>query len=274
GVLLRASRWHVLLRRGGSTPSIALESVLVSVFFTGVLPFRAGEPMRVLYVARRTGASLLSVSSALVLERVLDLAVLASLAVGFAFGSLPGSRIEPTGIALAAALAMLAACLLALALLPAPERRLRASRRAPRWAEAVAGIRGGLKSLQSKGDAASAVVLSALLWALAPVSSQLVFAAAGVATSYRDNVLVLLAIAFAVALPSSPGFIGTFHGGFMLAAIALGIDVSAAAAAAIVSHALSQGPFMVAGAAVIALRGRALVAGTLEDPPVPDASAT
>lgn len=74
--------------------------------------------------------------------------------------------------------------------------------------------------------------------------------------------LVLLAITFAVALPSSPGFVGTFRRGFMLAASALGIDRNAAAATAIVTHGLSQGPFIVAGAAVVALHGRALVAGT------------
>jgi uncharacterized membrane protein YbhN (UPF0104 family) len=262
GVVVRAARWHVLLRRCGSTPSVALESVLVSVFFTGVLPFRAGEPMRVLYVARRTGASVLAISAALVLERILDIAVLASLAAGFTFGSLPGSRLESPGIVITAALAMLGACLLASRLLPVLERRLHSSGRAPRWLKATAGIREGLGALQSKGDAVSTLALSVLLWTLAPVSSRLIFSAAGVATSYRDNVLVLLAITFAVALPSSPGFVGTFHGGFMLAASALGIDRNAAAAAAIVLHGLSQGPFILAGAAVVARHGRALVAGT------------
>ena len=79
--LLRAERWRLLLVFNGAAPSRLECHALTCVGYMGnnVLPARAGDAMRVIYMAPRAAASARTVIGTLVAERVLDVAVLFSL---------------------------------------------------------------------------------------------------------------------------------------------------------------------------------------------------
>src|SRR5437763_9349455 len=79
--LVRAERWRLLLRFNGAAPSRVDCHALTCVGYMGnnVLPARAGDAMRVLYMTPRAGASVRTVIGTLVAERVLDVVVLFSL---------------------------------------------------------------------------------------------------------------------------------------------------------------------------------------------------
>ena len=76
--LVRAERWRLLLLFNGASPSRLDCHALTCVGYMGnnVLPARAGDAMRVLYMAPRADASARTVIGTLVAERVLDVVVL------------------------------------------------------------------------------------------------------------------------------------------------------------------------------------------------------
>ncbi|MCL4235319.1 MAG: YbhN family protein [Deltaproteobacteria bacterium] len=264
GTLLRTWRWHVFLRRSGSTYRASLEAVLVSIFFNGLLPMRSGEAMRIAYFARRTGAGVLATTTGLVLERVLDLitistigAVAVSLTLGDRF---PGLPLPPAMLAVAA----VCACVVTLAggwtLSRHRDAVLGKSAEPGRVRRWLHDALGGLASLDSGASAAAVVALSFATWSVTTFPSVCVFYGAGIDVPLWAGFVIVLSIAFAIALPSSPGFIGTYHLGFIAGATLLGLPKDVSLAAAIVTHLLSQIPFIAAGGYVLATGGRSLLA--------------
>src|SRR3954452_12238346 len=109
--LVRAERWRLLLLFNGASPSRLDCHALVCVGYMGnnVLPARAGDAMRVLYMAPRAGVPARTVIGTLVAERVLDVAVLFSLyavlAVLLGAGTLSASHFAFAALVLAGVLA-------------------------------------------------------------------------------------------------------------------------------------------------------------------------
>jgi uncharacterized membrane protein YbhN (UPF0104 family) len=256
GTMARALRWHVLLRRSGSTLGASVEALLVGTFFTGVLPFRAGEAARVAYFAQRTGAPLASAAAALLLERALDVSTLgiAALAVLPPRARLPALALPPwafAGFGAAVAVALAAA---AWAL-----RRRSVSADAGGGGRFLARIReqalASLSFLSSGRDAALVVLLSLATWPLTALPGILVFRSAGVPVAFEEGLVILIVVTLAIALPSTPGFVGTFHAGFVLGAQVVGLRRDVSAPVALVTHLLFQVPFIIGGAAVLAAGG-------------------
>jgi glycosyltransferase 2 family protein len=264
GALVRSARWHLLMRRAGSTYAASLEAVLVSLFFNGVLPLRGGEAVRVLYFSRRTQAPVLATTTALVLERTLDLCALSIMAaifvteaIGNEFSGLP---LPPWGMG-AAAGSIICAMVgfgfwLRFRALRSEDKTLDQSFVARRFDEALRG----LEALGSKTDIALIIALSVGMWMLTVLPFIFFFMAFGVSITYSAGVIILLGIAFAIALPSSPGFVGTYHVGFVAGAALAGISKDAAIPPAFVSHLITQVPFIIAGGIVLATGGRAALA--------------
>lgn len=266
GTAIRSWRWHLFMRRSGSSMAASLESILVSIFFTGLLPLRTGEAMRVAYFSRRTGAPVLATASGLVLERVLDVVTIMALGgygvsvmVGDRF---PGLPFPPKVMGLAAVGACLAT--VAAGYILARRRAARphdlgpdASALRRRFSEAL----DGLSSLESAAGAVGVIGLSFAMWILTAVPSVAVFAAAGHPVPFQAGYVILVALAFAVALPASPGFVGTYHLGFIGGATLMGYPADVAAAVAIVTHLMSQVPFIIAGGVVLATGGRRVLGG-------------
>ncbi len=264
GALIRSLRWHLMMRRAGSTYGASLEAVLVSLFFNGVLPLRGGEAIRVLYFARRAKAPVLATTSALVLERMLDLASLSTMAaifvteaVGKEFSGLP---LPPKAMGAVAGGVICAMAIFGFWL------RYRAMRE-----PAAEGDRGfaakrldealrGLEALGSKRDILLIIALSVGMWMLTAAPFIFFFKAFGMTITYSASVIILLGITFAIALPSSPGFVGTYHVGFVAGAVLAGITKDAAVPPAFVSHLAAQLPFIIAGGIVLATGGRKVLA--------------
>lgn len=62
--------------------------------------------------------------------------------------------------------------------------------------------------------------------------------------------LILSLTALGTALPSSPGFVGTYHYFSALGVSTLGADPTTAASFALVAHAMAVAPYTVVGLAV------------------------
>lgn len=256
GTIARAFRWHLLMRGVGSTPAASAEAIFVSAFFSGLLPFRAGEVARVVYFNRRTGAPLTAAAAALLVERVLDVATLALFALVLlpSRTQLPELAFSPWGLGgvIAAATAVMAAA----AWWTRRPRRAEGSGAAHRgWARARDQARAALSFLASPRETAGVALLSVTSWLLSAIPVVLVFRAAGVHLPFESGMVVLLAVTLAIALPSTPGFLGTFHAGFVLGAQLVGVPRVVAAPVALITHLLFQIPFILAGAIVLTTAG-------------------
>lgn len=109
-----------------------------------------------------------------------------------------------------------------------------------------------LRQLSRPGRAVSLVILSALVWVLEGGVFISATHAAGVPLDLAGAFFALSTATLSTLLPSSPGYLGTFHFFAMQAAIAFGAAPASAAAFAILVHLMLWAPTTVAGFIVFA----------------------
>jgi len=250
GLIIRAFRWRLLLA-GGS--AIGLWS-LVSATFIGImannlLPARLGEVVRAWVLARRERTPVPTVLASIVVERLLDvvaaLALLGlALAVSSDLGGGAASTLKQTGQAVLLAVAVGVSALLIT--VHFRERLLRVGEgwtvRAghpwtsggmeliKRFLEGLYVLRGGLHAMAVAG-------LSLLVWVVAIASFHVMAKGFHLGLTLVQTTLVFVIVLFGIALPSTPGFVGTFHG-FCVAGLAMvaGTEPTLAAAYATLLH--------------------------------------
>ena len=216
-VIARAQRWVVLLDQDARLVD-AFWAQGVGYLFTNVLPLRMGEPARVLVMAARCRMPIMQVATTAVVERLLDTAtiVLALIAV------LPWMQVPVLvmRVGMACGGALLLAFVLLLCVVRfhhAGERFWRAlGARLPRlpveaivarWHEVVSG----LLPLTHWQKAIPACGWSLGCWALSMAMFWCVLRSFQADGTLIEATFMMVALAFAVAVPSSPGFIGIFQ---------------------------------------------------------------
>jgi uncharacterized membrane protein YbhN (UPF0104 family) len=203
----RAERWLALLHHNGVRPSRADAYGLVAVGYLGnnVLPARAGDAMRVVFLVPRARTDARTVIGTIVAERVLDVALLVGLFVVLTYGVLGGIGVPSAGrFAFAALLVAVLIALLAGAALVLNRRgRLR------RVVDFLAPM--GAATLRMRGrHGAELLAWSLLLWGLEWAAWWLTAEAVGLHLAVLDiGYLMGLATVF-VLVPSGPGYVGTF----------------------------------------------------------------
>ena len=192
-----------------------------------VFPLRMGEVVRAWYLARETGVSAAAVFGTVILERVIDTLMVVVLAMGVVLAGRGGQRRLPRDLCAAAAPArgaafaglgllrfapefFLRAAGLVLRPLPGARSRRRALDWLRRFQEGLGALRGGhppgldpallARDLAGGLDAAGDRGLLALDIDFPSRWEEIAAAWA-----------MLAAIGVAVAIPSTPGFIGPFH---------------------------------------------------------------
>lgn len=249
-LVVRAIRWRVLL---GAVRSVET-GPLVSATFVGMmannlLPARLGEIVRAWVLARREDISVPTVLASIMVERLLD--VLAALTIlGLCLAALPELGGTATGLLKRAGLVVLLAVASGIAVLWLALRfRERLLRVCDRWSsqqgrtwpsrglELLLRFVEGLCVFKSGAQVAMVAGLSLFIWAVAIASFHVL--AEGFALGLRplQTALVFVIVLFGVAVPSAPGFVGTFHG-FCVAGLGMvaGIEPTQAAAYATLLH--------------------------------------
>lgn len=229
---VRAIRWKYFLTpaQPGSPFRSRFAAVCIGFMANNLLPARVGEVARAYSYSRLEPVSVATAIATLVVERFLDgvaillLLVVALLSPDFPSGALPAGLV--TGIQ-GISLVLSAVLAFALLLLVFPRRSLGIIERLAR-ALLPSGIAGtavdfaenivtGLASLRGWRLMVPAFAWSLGLWALQSLSFWIGFFAFGIDLPYTAALLTNAAIAFAVVIPSAPGFVGSFHAGASLA---------------------------------------------------------
>jgi hypothetical protein len=240
-VAIRAVRWQRLLapiRHVAFRP--VLSYLLVGYLANNVLPARLGELVRSHYLGDREGLSRTTTLGTVVVERVVDTAVVVAIAA-FAILVLNVRGVVTSAVAIGGAIVALLVVLLAIGV---AAHRLPGATAAAEWigrwrriGAAAGRLRGGLAVAGRPRTLVEALMLSAAAWG----ATLLAFAAAGqaVGVELRIGEAALLAsgVALASAIPAGPGYLGTYEYAAVKIAEALGRPPEPAFAIALLVHA-------------------------------------
>lgn len=249
-LVVRGVRWRYLLPDGGAASLRSLVSAtFIGIMANNVLPARLGEVARAWVFARNEGRPVPLVFASIVLERILDMiALVAVLGLALLFApSLNGSggevfrRMGLVGVLLSAGFIVGLLIVVRyqdlihrqaerLAQGDQPPWKVRALDLFRRFVEGLCALRGGAQTLQ-------VMWLSLLVWAIGVLSFYLLAEGFGLGLTGAQTALVFVVVLLGIAIPSAPGFVGTFHG-FCVAGLTLvaGTDATTAAAYATLLH--------------------------------------
>lgn len=250
GLLIRALRWRLLLAGGERIGSWSLVSAtFIGIMANNLLPARLGEVVRAWVLARREGSPVPTVLASVVVERLLDIVAAVvllglALAVSPDLGGNAASRLKQAGIAVLLLVTMGMSALLVATrfreqLLGMMEKRaanagrpwiLKGLKMGRSFLEGLCVLRGGLQAV-------AVASLSLLVWVVAIASFHAMAQGFHLGLTPAQTTLVFVIVLFGVAIPSAPGFVGTFHG-FCAAGLAMvaGIEATQAVAYATLLH--------------------------------------
>lgn len=250
GHAVRIVRWWILLR--ALEPDLPLGACvrpfLAGLAVNNVMPFRAGDVLRVVGFRRQLRSPAMRVLGTLVIERALDLCIVSGIFFLGLFGLPDGAF--PRNVVVAAAWlagAGMATILASMLLLPLFDRygdrlqgcRLLAGRR---WPEAVSRHGGHLAEalglVRSMPRMLSLGGLSVVVWICEGAVFVTVAAALEAGVARLGPWLSLAAGTLATAIPSAPGYIGTYDYFAAQGLAAYGASPEIAVALALTVHAL------------------------------------
>jgi len=96
-------------------------------------------------------------------------------------------------------------------------------------------------------EIAAVVVSSLFIWACAIWPVDLVLRSFGVVLPFTASMFIMVFLVFAVMVPASPGFVGTYHFACVTALSAFELRSEKALSIALVTHGISFFPVIVAG---------------------------
>lgn len=260
---LRIFRWRILLRgaQGEALPAGPLwHAIAIGFMANNVLPFRSGELLRSLAITRLTRTRLTSALSSIAAERLFDgVAIVILLAVGLFFSGLPaGASVQGHSlrhIAISAGAIFLAGLVVAGLVVAFPRRAEAAVRRIvpfPRLAERlvamIEGVVHGLSVLQSPARMLAVLAWSLVIWMVNVVSFYVAFSAFAIPVNLFGAMLLQGILAFAISVPSAPGYVGVFETAIKATLLLYGIGEDRAVTYALVYHATTFLPITLLGA--------------------------
>ena len=259
---LRAVRWHYLLIPEKRIPLSSLyPATIIGYMANNVLPARLGEFVRAYVLAQREGLQTPTVFASLVIDRLFDgFTVMLILLLTLFTLRLPQGLAEAetalrTGGAVTFVLyagvvaflfllkrhTMRTLAWTGILLKPFPQRLT--ERIIPLLGSFIGGIR-----MSSRGGHIAAVLVSSLaVWLFCVIPVDLVLRGFGIHLPITASMFILVLLVFAVMVPASPGFIGTYHYACFKGLSAFGITGPVAASIALVIHGTAFFPVILAG---------------------------
>jgi len=260
---IRMLRWRLLLRStdGRPLPVAPLwHAVAIGFMANNILPFRAGELVRLLAASRLAGARFSTVLSSVAVERIFDgLAVVLLLSLSLLASDLPpdvavgGMSVRHAAqVAGVLGVVALAAALLVVAFPLGAERVVRRllppGRLADRIVGLIEGIRHGLAVLRSPSLLAGTIAWSLVLWLTTGLAFYVAFKAFGIPVGFLGALLMQGILVFGITVQLTPGFLGQFEAAIVAALALFLVPRDLASTYAIAYHATTFLPIILLGA--------------------------
>ncbi len=259
---IRALRWRYLAEpvKSGISVGSLFSATMIGFMANNVLPARLGEFVRAYALGRKEDLPKSPVFATIVVERLFDgMAVLLMLILALVLmppevaGHVSGT-FRKVG---AGSFVLYALVITALALFvkrPELPGRLAGRLINPFSARLAAKASGMADSFVKGLDVVKAprllgmiLLYSAIHWGLQPLMAYFLFKAFGLGFGMYDALFVFVLACIGVALPSTPGYVGTYHAAVMGGMVLLGLDNDSALGFAIVAHAVIYIPVTLLG---------------------------
>jgi uncharacterized protein (TIRG00374 family) len=258
-LVFRALRWQCLIAPIHPVPLRRLSAyMLVGYLANNVLPARLGELVRSHYLGDREGISRSATLGTVVVERIVDTVVLVGIgAVAILVLNVRGVVVSAilVGVALAGLLVVALAVALAAHRLPGATRVATFLGRWPRVKGVVLRLRDGLRVAALPRTIAAAALLSVAAWSCTVVAVLAVGQALGIQLTVGQGALLAAGTNLATAVPSGPGYLGTFEYAGQTIAAAFGFPAAKGLALALMIHVLTLAVSSLGGAAALVRLG-------------------
>ncbi len=273
-LLIRAERWKYILDPIKKTTLYSMFTATTIGFMSNyIFPARMGEVIKAYVIGNREKISKSSAFATIVVERVFDgFSVLMFLILVVTCYPFPASfyqnpylhphKLKIAGIVIGGIYVLMLAGLLMMTHYYSRVVRFLDGRRKPDsgkiWDKLIHFINSfsqGLESLKGGAHIGRILLLSFMIWIAIFCSFYVAYQAFGFQLSFFSSILLAVIIAAAVAIPSSPGFIGTFHFACASGLILLGVEASVAKSFAILVHAVIILPVIIVGLVFAAQEG-------------------
>jgi uncharacterized membrane protein YbhN (UPF0104 family) len=248
---VRGERWHALLRYNGARPSRADSYSLIAVGYMGnnVLPARAGDAFRVVFMTPRADTGARTVIGTLLAERLLDVAVLGSAFLILTFGVFEEAGL-PSGARLRfAAAAVVALVLVAAVVVLVAHRRGHLARL---WAF-IAPMIAATANLRGRHGAAM-VATTIVVWGIEAGVWWASGEAAGLDLGAVEACYLLALASMFAMIPSGPGYAGTMDAAVIFGAHVLHRSSSAALSYLLLLRFVLIVPITLAGLVLLVVR--------------------
>jgi glycosyltransferase 2 family protein len=263
---VQAFRWRWIARREASLSTWRfLQYVVGGVAMNNAVPGRPGDLIRAHWLGRGANIPRANALGTIVVERSADLLMLVgALALTF---PLVG-REAPWLRSLAVATFVLTSAAVLGAVLAyrfRKELRERLGRRLPRVRVEARKVVTTMRRSCDLVGLAGVVIATGVSWALWGVSAWLVAESVGIGLSPLQVVFLTAVVNLGVAIPSSPGYVGTYQWLCVSALAVFGVSSSDAFVFSVISHAAWFVPSSLGGLALLAAKSVRSPAG-LADP--------
>lgn len=276
---LRALRWRTILSfRTGVALSTALQALLVGFAANSILPARLGEFYRAHYLARLVGASGSSVLASIVIERLLDLAVVfCALALGLTLAR-GGDGANHDVLLRGAAIGIAAVLLLTVTVWTLSRRsaeellrtliaRLPASVPiAERGGAMLASFAQALQCVRTR-HFLFAALLTPPTWMIEAAAIWSVCRAVGLDLDWIGVLLLLGGVSLSTMVPTAPGYVGSYQMAFVIILSQFGVSSTLAVVAATAVQIYLIGGFTLIGLSVMATASLIPMVAAARSPP-------
>ncbi len=259
---LRAVRWHYLLIGLKRIPLSSLfPATIIGYMANNLLPARLGEFVRAYLLAQREELETPAVFASLVIDRLFDgFTVLLMLVITLFTLKLPeglgdaGAALRAGGVVTFLVYCVVVVFLILLKrqtiktlsflkIMLKPFPRSFSDRLIPLLGSFIAGI-----NLSFKGRHFGAVIISSIMiWTFALLPVDMILRGFGIDLPITASMFILVLLVFAVMVPASPGFIGTYHYACFKGLSVFEIDASTSVSLALVIHGIGFFPVVFAG---------------------------
>ncbi|MCA9961420.1 MAG: flippase-like domain-containing protein [Anaerolineales bacterium] len=246
-LVFRAVRWRFMLNNEAPYGQV-FHIQNIGYMLTMLLPLRIGDVARAILIGNVPPVTLSRGISTMVVERLLDMIFMVTI-LPFTLaevGTLPPQFQEIARLFGFAAVAGIVVLIVAANQRPLAMRiaRIILSRvqflDTDKWVNQIDELLAGLSSLTRLKDGLILAALSVLVWLPIIFAYYMALRAANIQPTIPMTLLTIVAAAFSVAAPSSPGQIGVFHAGVTFALIeVLGQPAPEALSFAVLYHAIN-----------------------------------
>ncbi|MFA7059239.1 MAG: lysylphosphatidylglycerol synthase transmembrane domain-containing protein [Pedobacter sp.] len=259
---LRAVRWKFLLI---PEKNISLKSLypatIIGYMANNLLPARLGEFVRAYVLAQREGLETPTVFASLVIDRLFDgFTVILMLLITLLALRLPqGMADADTALKVGGIVTFLLYCTVIVFLFLLKQQTMKtlafvklmlkpfpaqfSEHLIPLLGSFIAGIRMSARG----GHIAAVLVSSVLIWTFAVLPVDMILQAFGIHLPITASMFIMVLLVFAVMVPASPGFIGTYHYACFKGLSTFGIAESTSISIALIIHGSAFFPVIIAG---------------------------